>query len=160
LAFGFINIVDAVKTNFYRGNGALVQNLVEFDFFPESDFAPTIWPSIWSTNSSLNYNGPGDYTIRSLPTGIVMRVVMSYIGSSQTLTTSVSTNGISTGTINSVALNSSFGDFRVNAFALESYSDAGQDPRYGGSLLAHGRWIILFSPFSSACSGTWYRFDE
>jgi hypothetical protein len=149
LAFGFMNIVDAVKTNFYRGNGALVRNLVEFDFFPESDFAPTIWPSIWSTNSGLNYNGPGDYTIRSLPTGIVMRVRMSYTGSNQTLTTSVTTNGISIGAINSVTLNSSSGDFRVNAFAFESYSDLGQDPRYGGSLLAHGRVdniVLTFPP--------------
>ena len=138
LAFGFMNILDAVKTNFYRGNAALVQNLVEFDFFPESDFAPTIWPSIWSTNSTLNYNGPGDYTIRSLPTGIVMRVVMSYTASNQTLSTSITTNGISIGVINRVPLSSSFGDFRVNAFAFESYTDLGQDPRYGGSLLAHG----------------------
>jgi hypothetical protein len=148
LAFGFMNIVDAVKTNFYRGNGALVRNLVEFDFFPESDFAPTIWPSIWSTNSTLNYNGPGDYTIRSLPTGIVIRVVMSYTGSNQTLSTSLTTNGISIGALNNVSLNSSFSDFRVNAFALESYSDLGQDPRYGGSLLAHGRVdnIVLTVP--------------
>src|SRR5207245_6323391 len=29
-------------------------------------------------------------------------------------------------------------DFRVGAFAIESYSDAGQNPQDAGSLLAHG----------------------
>jgi hypothetical protein len=139
LALGFMNIVDGTKTNFLRGNSSLAPNLVEFDFFPDTEFGPTIWPSVWSTNSSPNYNGSSDYAILSLPTGIVMRVVMSYAASNQTLSTSVTTNGIAIGVINSVALSSSFTDFRVNAFALESYSDAGQDPRYGGSLLAHGR---------------------
>jgi len=139
LALGFMNIGDGVKTNFYRGNSSLAPNLVEFDFFPDTEFGPTIWPSVWSTNSSLNYSGPADYTILSLPTGIVMRVVMSYAASNQTLSTSVTTNGISIGAIRSLSLSSTFTDFRVNAFALESYSDAGQDPRYGGSLLAHGR---------------------
>jgi hypothetical protein len=139
LAVGFMNIVDAAKTNFFRGNSSYSPDLIEFDFFPDTGFGPTIWPSIWSTNSSLNYNGTGDYTILPLPTGVVMRLTMSYAASNRTLTTSISTNGISIGAISSVTLSSTFSDFRVNAFAVESYSDVGQDPRYGGSLLAHGR---------------------
>jgi len=139
LALGFMNIVDGVKTNFFRGNSSYSPDLVEFDFFPDTGFGSTIWPSIWSTNSSLSYNGSSDYTILPLPTGVVMRLIMSYVASNRTLTTSISTNGISIGAINSVTLSSTFSDFRVNAFAFESYSDAGQDPRYGGSLLAHGR---------------------
>ena len=78
------------------------------------------------------------FTLLALPTGVLIRLTMSYTASTKTLVTSATTNGVSIGNINSVRLSSSFTDFRVGAFAIESYSDAGQDPRYGGSLLAHG----------------------
>jgi hypothetical protein len=138
LAFGFLNLVNVTKSNFFRGNGALSPNLVEFDYFPDTGFGPTIWPSICSTNSVLNYNGPSDYTLLSLPEGVAMRIALVYTASNRTLTTSIKTNGVAVGQIHNVALTSGFTDFRVGAFAIESYSDAGQDPQYGGSLLAHG----------------------
>jgi len=73
-----------------------------------------------------------------LPRGVRMRLTMAYTASNGMLVTSLTTNGTSIGAINSVGLSAAFTDFRVGAFAIESYSDAGQDPRYGGSLLAHG----------------------
>jgi len=139
MTFGFLNLVDATKTNFFRGNGGDSPNLVEFDFFPQAGtVAPTVWPAFWSTNSVLNYNGPNDYTLIDLPVGVVMRITMNYTGSNQTLVTSITTNGVSIGPIYSVKLSPTFTDFRAGAFAIESYSDAGQNPRYDGSLLAHG----------------------
>jgi hypothetical protein len=33
---------------------------------------------------------------------------------------------------------SNFGDFRIDAFSIHSYSDAGQFPQFAGSILAHG----------------------
>jgi hypothetical protein len=97
-----------------------------------------VWPSAWSTNSSLNYNGSGDYTILDLPVGALMRVAMTYTSSDQILRTSITTNGVSIGTVHDVHLSPSFSDFRVGAFAFESYSEAGQNPLYVGSVLAHG----------------------
>jgi len=138
LALGFLNLADATRTNFFRGNGHASPNLVEFDFFPETGFSPTVWPSFWSTNSTLSYNGPEDFTIIDLPIGPVMRVTMAYAASNSTLITSITTNGVSIGTIHNVKLSATFTDFRAGAWAVESYSDAGQDPQYGGSLLAHG----------------------
>ena len=149
LAFGFLNLVAATKTNFFRGNGSTSPNLVEFDYFPEAGtIQATVWPSLWSTNSSLNYNGSEDYTLMDLPVGPVMNVALNYTASNQTLTTQITTNGVSIGAINSASLSPSFTDFRVTAFALESYSDAGQNPQYGGSLLAHGTFdnIVLNVP--------------
>jgi hypothetical protein len=136
LAIGFLNLVHATRTNFFRGNGFFSPNLVEFDFFPDTGFGPTVWPAIWSTNSSLNYNGPGDYAILNLPLGVPMRVTMTF--SNQILLTCITTNGVGLAPCLAVPLSPTFTDFRVGCFAVESFNDAGQDPQYGGSLLAHG----------------------
>jgi hypothetical protein len=138
LTFGFLNLANAAQTNFFRGNGTESPNLAEFAFFPNTGYGPTIWPSVWATNSAFNYNGPTDYTLLDLPVGVLMRVSMAYTASNSTLTTSITTNGVAIGPIHNVTLSPSFTDFRVGAFAVESYSDGGQNPKDPGSLLAHG----------------------
>jgi hypothetical protein len=138
LAFGFLNLDDLNGTNFFRGSGHNSPNLVEFNFYPDTGFGPTIWPAIWSTNSQPNYNGPDDYTLLDLPVGVFMHVAMDYTASNRTVTTTITTNGVSIGDIHTVALSPSFTDFHAGAFAIESYSDDGQDPLFGGSLLATG----------------------
>jgi hypothetical protein len=135
--FGFLNLDNATKPGFLRAGG-VSPNLVEFDYFPDTGFGGTVWPSFWSTNSSLNYGGSSDYTLVDLPVRRQMHISLSYTASNSTLTTEVLTNGAPFVPIHAVKLSNSFTDFRVGAFAIESYSDAGQDPSYGGSLLAHG----------------------
>ena len=76
--------------------------------------------------------------VGNLTLGVVMRVTMAYTASNRTLTTSIVTNGIGVAAIDPVHLSGTFSDFRVGTFAIESYNDAGQDPQFGGSLLAHG----------------------
>jgi hypothetical protein len=137
LCIGFQNISNATGANFFRGNGHASPNLAEFAFYPDSGFGPTLWPSFWSTNSVLNFSGPSDYTIIDLPIGVTMHIAMTYTASNKTCATTITTNGVSIGTINNTRL-LSFTDFRVDTFAIESYSDAGQNPDDGGSLLAHG----------------------
>lgn len=148
LALGFFNVVNSTGTNFFRGNSQHSPNLAEFDYFPDTGFGSTIWPSFWSTNSVLNYNGADDYTLMDLPIGIWMHVSMAYTASNHTLVLAISTNGIPIGPVHTVSLSAAFADFRTGAFGIESYSDAGQDPRYGGSLLAHGLVdnILLTTP--------------
>jgi hypothetical protein len=137
LGFGFLNLDNAMKSTFLRAGGSS-PNLVEFDYFPDTGFGGTVWPSFWSTNNSLNYNGSADYTLLDLPVGTPMHIAMTYAASNATLSTVILTNGAPFGVIHAVKLSNAFTDFRVGAFAIESYSDAGQDPAYGGSLLAHG----------------------
>ena len=137
LAFGLQNAAEAESTNFFRGNGNNSPNLVEFDFFPNTGFKATIWPAFWSTNSVLNYNGSSDYTIMDLPVGVWLHLSLDYTASNATLVTAITTNGVSVGSVHPVPLSGNFTDFRVTAFALESYSDAFQSG-VPGSLLAHG----------------------
>lgn len=138
LAIGFQNQADASRTNFFRGTGADSPNLVEFTFFPDTGFGATVWPSIWSTNSSLTYRSSSDFTILDLPVGVVLRITMKYTAGDATLVTTITTNGVPVAPINSVTLSSSFTDFRVDAFAVKSYSSQVRDSRFGSSLLAHG----------------------
>src|SRR5262249_8876295 len=35
-------------------------------------------------------------------------------------------------------INTNFGDFQLGSMSISSYSDAGQDPQYAGSVLVHG----------------------
>jgi hypothetical protein len=138
LCVGLQNFVNATGTNFFRGNGHLDPNLTEFAFFPDSGFGATVWPSFWSSNSVLSYNNSSDYTIMDLPLNVRMRVTINYAASNKFVTTSITMNGVSIGTINSFKLSSTFTDFRVGTVAVPSYNDGAQAPGDAGSLLAHG----------------------
>ena len=135
IAIGFINFVHATHTNFFRGKGTgTVKNLVEFDWFPDSGFGATLWPAVWSTNASLSYRGPDDYTLITLPLNIPLHVAMNYTAANRTLRTIITTNGMVFGPVNDLVLAPSFTDFRVDTFAISSYSDAGST----GSIRATG----------------------
>lgn len=126
LAVALINQADATRTNFLRGKGTgTVRNLVEFDYFPDTGLGETIWPSIWSTNATLNYNDYRDYTLKALPLNQVLHIALDYDPTDLTLTTSITADGEPFGPIHSTTLSSSFTDFRVDAFAVCSYSSAG-----------------------------------
>jgi len=137
-AIGFQNQADAIRTNFFRGTGADSPNLVEFDFFPDTGFGSTVWPAIWSTNSMLTYRSSSDFTILDLPVGVWMRITMTYTARDATLVTTIATNGVPSASVNPVVLSPSFTDFRVDTFAVKSYSSQARDTRFGSSLLAHG----------------------
>jgi len=135
LAIGFINLAEATATNFLRGTGTDSPDLAEFDYFPASDFEATVSPTIISSNVQFasSFNFPLELT-----TNDWFHVVMSYTASNQTLMTAMTTNGMEFGPITNVILDTNFTDFRADHFAISSYSDAGQDPQFAGSILAHG----------------------
>ena len=86
---------------------------------------------IVSTNNQFipSFTFPLPLTLQDL-----FHVELSYTASNSTLTTTMQRNGQPFGPIKDVTLGSSFTDFRVDTFAVSSYSDAGAD----GSLLARG----------------------
>jgi hypothetical protein len=123
--------------------------LVEFDYFPEYynpedifSHQATVWPTFTSTNGAFNYDGPNAYRELVLPTNTWLRVRMIYNGASRQLTTTLrasptpfvsSEEGASLVEF-TTQLTPSFTDYRVDALAVASYSDAGA----GGSLYARG----------------------
>jgi hypothetical protein len=90
------------------------------------------------TNGTFNWNGSSDYAIFALTNGQTYRIVMAYTASNQTATATITNSQQTSGVLITQPLNSSFADFRVDTFSVSSYSDAGQDPSYAGSVLAHG----------------------
>ncbi len=134
LAIGFLNWNNATNATFRRGTGAGSPNLVEFDYFPDSGYGATLWPTFIASDGRFNYNGSEDFTLLELETGPVYRVEMNYTAADQTLRTRLWEDGAPAGPIHDVPLASRFTDFHVDTFAIESYSDDGAQ----GSLLATG----------------------
>lgn len=135
IAIGFLNLGDATRTNFLRGTGLDSPNLVEFDYFPDSGFGATVSPAIISSNMVW----ASTFNLLELTPDDTFRVSLQYTPSDQTLGTTMTKNGETFGPVASVQLtNATFTDFRVDQVAVCSYSDAGQDPAWDGSILAHG----------------------
>ncbi len=137
LSAGFINFAEATNPQFLRGTGYNSPDLVEFSFFPDP---AGLWTSVTgvmvdSTGTNWSSGGWGNF---GLLADNVYRITLAYNASSSTLTTTVTLNGQSVGEVGPATLGSGFRDFAVDQFAICSYSDAGQDPAYAGSILAHG----------------------
>jgi hypothetical protein len=140
LATGFQNYAAATNPGFIRGNGHGAPSLAEFDFFPDDGRGDeTVTPAIFDTNGYLSNPlqlSQGDFAAVNLPTGTMMRVSMSYMASNQTTVLNVFTNGVAVcQVIPNTPFRPGFTDFRLDSFAVESYSAYGS---YRSSLLAHG----------------------
>ena len=164
IALGLLNIDQATQTNFIRGTGANSPNLAELAYFWDSGFGATTWPTFVDTNSSFNYNGASDYAVFALAAGDFYHVTMTYTATNQTAITTATNLANTSGIRLSQLLNTNFGDFRLNAVSINSYSDAGQDPQYAGSALGHGAFdnLVLTVPYppgqiftGSISNGVW-----
>ena len=140
-AIGMFNLDQAMQTNFFRGAGTTSFgpiNIVEFDFFPAFDtFNATIAQTFVGTNhSNANwlYNHENQ---QEMTPGETFHVAMNYSSATRTLVTTVTNDGEPYGGPQVMTLLAHH-DFRVTAFSISSYSDAGQHPLYAGSILAHG----------------------
>jgi hypothetical protein len=152
IAVGLSKFSTITNSTFFRGAGVSrtygPRNLVEFDYFPDSGFGATIAPTVVSTNNDIRFsdNHPLELTPNDL-----FHVEMSYAASNRLLRTAILRNGSSFARIFDLSL-SNFPDFRVDTFAVISYSDAGQyPPEFTGSILAHGtidnvRWTVPDPP--------------
>lgn len=146
IAAGLVNRVNITDPNLHRAAGIDPENgprnLVEWNYFPDSGFGATVAPTAASKDNHIAFSG--NYPLE-MPAGSRYRVEMTFSGAEQVLRTSMWRDGEPFGlgennSLNLLLFEEPFSDFRVDAFAIASYSDAGQDPAFAGSVLAHA-WI-------------------
>ena len=139
LAVSLINLADATSPNFLRGTGVDSPNLVEFDYFPDDGLGDTATVAPTMISSSNQFNDGGFTFPLALTTNDVFQIQMTYTASNQTMVTAMTRNGQSFGPVKNATLGAAFGDFQVDQVAISSYSGAGQDPNFAGSILVHGK---------------------
>jgi hypothetical protein len=145
LAIGLINTTNAFDPEMHRGSGVNLdhgaRNVVEFDYFPDSGLGATVAPTLITENNQIAYSH--NYPLE-LVAGAQYRIEMVYAATNRTLQTKMTVDGQPFGqppdnSIKDLILTEHFTNFVVNAFAICSYSDAGQSPaQFSGSILAHG----------------------
>ncbi len=149
IAVGFINLKDATGPGFIRGSGYESPNLVEMTYFPndEYDFGASVGTPMISSDSTYAAGGFADHL--ELVTNALYRITMVYTADDQTLRTVMTSNNVPFGPVKNAIIGPTFGDFRVDHFGVNSYSDAGQYPGYEGSILAHGivdNFVVAIPP--------------
>jgi hypothetical protein len=115
--------------------------LIEFDYFPDAGFGETFATTVVSSNNQIFpvHNFPLAMTL-----GDTFRISLAYTSSNRLLRTAAMRNGAPYGmppdkTLANLPLDG-VSDFRVDSFAVISYSDAIQTgpQAFHGSVLAHG----------------------
>ncbi len=145
IAVGLIDYTSAIRTNHFAGAGVStaygIRNALEFDYFPDAGFGETFSTVVVSTNNRIY---PAHNFPLRMTAGDTFRIGMTYTASNQLLRTSATRNGVPFGmppanTLGDLSL-AGRNDFRVDTFAVISYSDAIQagPPMFHGSVLAHG----------------------
>lgn len=154
MAFGFLNLSEASSAGFVRGSGTESPNLVEWDYFPDTGFGATIASALVATNG--HFESAFTFPLELVPQALY-HIELIYTAARQSLQIVMTRDGVSLGPIQELVMSPRFGDFRVDAFALSSYSGAGQDPNYPGSIYAQARVdnivIELPDPFLFAIQG-------
>ena len=144
LSVAFINLAEATRPGFVRGTGADSPDLVEFSFFPDPGGAWIYGPSITTVMVDSIGTDPGTdwaygFAGLSLTTDDLFHIEMAYMASNHMLHTQITRNTNEVFAILDATISSTnFTDFRLDAVAVCSYSDGGQNPQYAGSILAHG----------------------
>jgi hypothetical protein len=145
IAVGLVQWASATNAKAFRGAGQNptygVRNVVEFDYFPDTGLGATFATTVISTNNRI-------YPVHNVPltmtVGDTFHLALAYSASDQILRTQATRNGLPfglppDGALQDLALAGTV-DFRVDTFAISSYSDAIQTgpPSLYGSILAHG----------------------
>jgi hypothetical protein len=132
IAIGFLNFADATRTNFLRaGTNDFFPNMAEFDYFPSFGSEDA---TLSSTNSKLYFA----YDNLSLDPGVTYSVVLTHAAGQAAISGNIYINHDDLYTSLPNFFSQTITNFHLDIISISSYSDAGQDPDFAGSILAHG----------------------
>ncbi len=159
LAVGLLNITAATDPGFSRALGTS-PDVFEFNYFPDSGDGfgdPDIAASMT--------DGTGDVTVfpnfyfiyDNLPMqlGTNYHVRLTHGAGDGFISATVLTNGVVYTTM-PLFFSGPIGEFRLDTLSISSYSGAGQDPAFAGSLLAHGtvdNFVVTLPPLTRNFAG-------
>jgi hypothetical protein len=144
LALGLLNFTNATDPGFSRGGGTS-PNIFEFDYFPDSgdtQHDPSVDASMTDATAAIT-DFPDFYFVYdnlALQTNVIYHVRLNHNAGDATITGLILTNGQVFTTMPIVGNNFGeiIGPFALDTVSVISYSGAGQDPNFFGSILAHG----------------------
>lgn len=138
IAAGFVRLADVTAANYVRGIAPGPRNTVEWAWFGAGGaISASVSPAIIPSNGGFPWGYADSYL--SLETGVRYRFELAYTAANRTARLSMTADGEPGPPLSSVVLPPNFTDFAIDAFAISSYSEVGQHPLYGGSVLATGR---------------------
>lgn len=134
IAVGLLNLTTATRPDFLRGTGFNSPNLLEWDYFPDSGFGATVAATLISEQHqwATSFNSP-----LPLETDVEYRFRLVFTPEDRWLRTTMEAGNNLT-PLQDVQLKDGFDDFSLDTLAVMSYSDAGQDPQFAGSIHAEG----------------------
>ena len=142
LAVGLLRSQEALAPKFLRGSGVNPtsgpRDLVEFNYFPAGGAITPTFAAVAVGTNNLRWAMANLFPLELTPEDL-FQVEIALDADRQVLSLSVSRNDVPY-SYGEVDLDARFGDFRVDAFSITSYSGAGQPAGYGGELFAKG-WI-------------------
>ncbi len=138
ITVGMVRIGVVTVPNYVRGSLPGPKDTVEWAWFGDSDpISASVSPVIIPSDGRLPW-GYADSFI-TLETGIHYRFKLAYSALDRTARITVQLNGTNGPALQPVVLPANFTDFQVDSFVISNYSDLGQHPLYGGSVLATGK---------------------
>lgn len=139
IAAGMVRREDVLAPGYSRGSFPGPRNTVEWTWFGEAGaVSSSISPVVIPSDGRLPWGYADSYV--TLEPGHRYRFEMAYSATDRTARMSMNTDGLPGPQLMDVVLPARFTRFQVDAFAISSYSGAGQNPLYSGSVLAQG-WI-------------------
>ena len=139
IAAGLVRRDDVLSTNYSRGSFPGPRNTVEWAWFGESGaVSASVSPVAIPADGRLPWGYADSFV--ALEPGPRYHFELSYSASRHSARLGMQVDGMPGPALVDLELPARFTGFTVDAFAISSYSGAGQNPLYAGSVLAHG-WI-------------------